>query len=287
MRTFLFILGLVLLVALGLFLKNKGIFSLSADKPSLQAKFSPSSLINLLDKASVDYMTGVCKDSGYVLYQSDPSTLKSNTGSYIFYLGPKVRSYEENSQTAYENSFSEKIATYDEGKSLFYTIKNREPFEAFIKLLTKEGEILPDSIKTIISANIDSAYTIQNFIFIDEGYTLNSNGFTVKIIPTARLVHQGDASVKAFPKKQTVFPVRSTPKQAQTTSNRSSAYVSVNEAHAYEHPGTYFGVIANLNKGGRVSIVKSEGEFYYCDFTDANGNPRTGWFLKYDISSKK
>ena len=77
------------------------------------------------------------------------------------------------------------------------------------------------------------------------------------------------------------------PKTSEPVENHSMAYVLVNEAHAYLYPTNTYAEICIVRKGTKLKIIKSQNNFYYCDFIDVNSDARTGWIERDDLSFSK
>ena len=299
MRTFLFILALVVLVGIGLFLRSHGILIPGGEKKSekIQAKFTPEELIALVDNYSIDRIAGECESKNFVMFRY---AVKSANGQncnqfQYYYLSKKPTDYYRSYQSECEKIMEEKLSTWDNERSIYYTIKSKQDYSQFINFLKENKEDIPTQLENLSAFTSDSFYVFRDCIFIDRGYSLDFNGFTFYIMPISELVSKITENNSQVVKAENNNNSENSTKKSDGTNKGDSqevssptvGYIYVNEASAYEHPTNSYGWMCNLKKNTKLKIIKKAGDFYYCDFVNNEGEAKTGWIQEDDITFKK
>ena len=291
MRTFLFILVLIVLIGGGLYLKSKGVFSgkskgnstiETSDQEKLSTEFTPQELTVLANNCNPDFIAGELVTKGLLMFKSKLSDQNYFCYSY-YYISEKDNLYR-NDQTGAEIHKTEKLTFWENEKRVFYILKNKQTYNDFISYLKKIKNEFPADLQNRKDFSYDSTFIIKNCIFFATGYSIDLNGFTFVVMTVDEYLRlQGDTKV---------IEKESKPKKKNTEDDKapdipSTAYICVNEAAAYSHATNLYGEICILSKGTKLTIIKEENGFYYCDFVDSKGDAKTGYIQSADLSFKK
>ena len=279
MRTFYFILALILIVATGYFLKTKGIlFSDSKLDSEISSQFSPEELITISERYTPDYLAGECEKKKFKRF--DISDIQNKYYYLSGYTG-----YDHN-EDYFERFASEKINANSITRIISYGFKDEKPYTALIKYLAEHKTEPSSEVMNLPGFNNDSTYILKDVVFVDVGYLIGNNGFTIVIYPVKDYISMN----KPAPKEDKIAEKKSIekPKEEITeeeTEDFSDAIVSVNEATIYREANDFFreGI---LKKGNGLKIIKQEGKYYYCDFIGDDGEAKTGYFSQDDIKIK-
>jgi len=291
MRTFLFLFGLIALIVIVLVLNAKGLFS---PKDEINARFSPKEIATMVKKNSVDYIAGECEAKEFKL-EKEKNTSGKAMDYEFFYLG-NVDYLAWRDVNTY---MKEKITTWDSDHSINYTFRDKKKYLEYIDYLQMHKQIMLDTLAPYSSLLTDSTYLFEDCLFQDIGYSMNDNGFVIhgesitnfvayqkQLEKTALGKKLEEENAKAAARKKA--EPKPEPEPEQVTSS-SVAYIDVNVATVFREQSDVFelrsenGTIVKLKKGAKLKIKKQGSNFYYCDFTDANGIANTGWIKRDDI----
>lgn len=290
MRTFSFIGIIALLIAIGLFFTK----DFSGNKSPMQTSFSEntglsfdvSELSALVKNYSADRVAGECDSKGYVRFSTSNATNEFYTDYRYFYMGHKATSNQEIYMEESVKDMKEGVSTLDDDNGIYYTIKNKAQFSAFLDHVNSKKEAFPNLIDSLYYDRMDSIYLYNDCVFINKGFLIDFNGFTIYIRPLKNLMDNANAFLKDQQrKKQEIIKKQEEAKSREADDKK--AFIAVNLANAYsEETASIAYKICSVSKGTALKVIRT-GKFYYCDFIDEDGKARTGYIQSQDISHEK
>lgn len=283
MRTILFILSLIIIVGVSLFVYKKGNpFSSDTKVKTSITKLTPDELVNLAKNCNPDFIAGECQNKGaffHTTYQYVNGAKNNYLYTNYFVKGDHDADSYRKVESWCKEDMIEKLTYYQGEARYFYTIKNKENYFDFITYLESIKDSNLNSVEKSVQLGEDHGIFYNECVFFPRGYNIDQNGYTICIMTKEVL----------FPKQIEEKPVENNEVKEEEVAQEptpSYCFVKVNEAVIHDYAGQY-GEICSLKKGAKLKIIKKEDDYYYCDFTDNQGEGKTGYINEVDITFKK
>lgn len=180
----------------------------------------------------------------------------------------------------------EKIFFQDRNLWFYYIIKSKKDYTGFVEYIKKNQESISDELR---NSEFDSekSYVFKQCIFVDNGFDIGMGGYTLAIVALREFMAR-QKEIKQYEereeqKKDSIQKLEN----AKLKQLPDIAYIAVNTATVYSHSTNDYGAVEEITKGTALRIIKNEGKFLYCDYTDEAGNNKTGWIEEINITYKK
>jgi len=273
------IIGVLILISKNPFNFGKVQFSKSTNS-EVPTKFTPEEFANMANNFSVDHVAGECTSKGFVEFIENGWTLEDGKkyNVYAYYYGDKIT---KKTKSSYEGSYTSKNRIEDMAERItpigdlgfiHFSITNKENYEKFIEYIKSHStEKIPTEKQLYSYPN----YVFNNAVFIDCNYLRGFSAYCVYIYPLSKFASNNVADTAKAPPK------------ADSTNNTSPEkilVIKVDEAEFYDAPNKYDRGVTKVQKGQRVKVYETQGEFTLCEYTNDAGLTTKKWLLNSDLA---